>query len=296
MIVKRRESSRSKNSKSISKDRNDRSEPYRHRNEDRSVESQKSKASDHSQPKGRRSDSPPKKRTINLPILIVLDDQVYDNLKRDNFNLLDKVSSNYKIDPVKFEENLKVPDLKGRVLSFTSNDLDEKFDSVEYFVERLFKSYEKNEDRSICCLKILMPENIVSLFIGSKGRQIKQLMFDTRTKIIINQPGQEASHRLVTVEGELYYVKKSIKMISTNIERLSFDKLNHSQDNRNKNYDNKTPRVVAKIVIDEETASKILNRRDNIVRNICRDNNVGIKVFEPPRHLNLKKEERVCVI
>lgn len=290
-----RQSSISKKSKSYSEERKPKPEHYYRKNDKRSVESSRSNDSKKHYSNRNQSNSHERKKDVKLPILIIIDYDFYEELQKDNFTLLDKLKTNYKVEKVVIDDEIQIPELNGKILHINSSNSDDKYEAAEYFVDKYMKFIDIDGNSSSQSLKILMPEIIVSLFIGAKGKQIKQLMYDSRTKLTVSQPGQPASHRMLTIEGEPYYLKKSLRIISNSIERLSFDKHIHSQDNNSKPYDNKNTRVVAKLILDDGIVSHLYNRRDNIIRNICRENSVGIKVVDPPRYLHVKREDRLCV-
>lgn len=286
----------SRSSKSYSGEKKEKQEVYRSHSGRNSVDSRKSKKASKSPENHRRSPSIDHKQPIKLPVFFVVDDEFFERLQRDGFALLEKVKSNKDIDTIKVEENLQVPELKGKVLNFNSGNDDAKFDASEYFAEKYVRSSSDYKDSSsINSLKILMPENIVSLFIGAKGKQIKQLMYETRTKIIVNQPAQVGAYRVITIQGELHYVKKSIRIIVNTFERLSQDKHIHSMNNRAKLPENRNTQVTANIILEDEIISHLDNKRDSLIRNIMKNNNVNIKIFDPPRNLNMKRDERICV-
>ena len=49
---------------------------------------------------------------------------------------------------------------------------------------------------------VLIPEGMVSLVIGAKGRQIKILTHDSYTDIVVNQPIHLMSQRTVKIDGQ----------------------------------------------------------------------------------------------
>lgn len=52
----------------------------------------------------------------------------------------------------------------------------------------------------------MVPNGLVSMIIGTKGRQISKLMKDTNTLIVVNQPLYKMVHRTVSIEGTLKYI------------------------------------------------------------------------------------------
>lgn len=304
MSEKRKESSFSRTSKSFSAERKAGKEFPKARSEQASDRSEKSvksnrsvsKKSFNSPPDQKASQSGEKRKAVKLPIYVVIDGGYYDKISRDGFEVLDKIRTKFLLETMKVDDSIEVPDLKGRVVHiFAAND-DDKIEAAEYFVERYLKATDNNDDSaSDNSLKILMPEGVVSLFIGAKGKHIKQLMYDTKTKIIVSQPTQTAAFRSLAIQSDAHYIRRSLKKIVETIERLATDKQFHNKESRVRTVDTKNSRVMAKIVIEDEIVTHLYNKRDNIIRNIIKDFNVGIKVVEPNRGINLRREDRVCV-
>lgn len=291
-----KESSYSRSSKSYSREKNNSREYYKSENEQKSEKSVRSRRSSKSPQNNQNSNSAEQKKLIKLPIYIVIDDDYYDKLEREGFEIFDKIKSKYVLESMKIDDSIQVPELKGKIVNINSTIDDDRYDAAEYFAERYIKSSEDYKDSaSGVTLKILMPENVVSLFIGAKGKHIKQLMYDTRTKLIVSQPTQTSTLRALTIQADLHYIKKSIRTIISTLERLATDKHYNNADTKPKTSGNRNGKVIAKIIIDDEVVSHLYNKRDNIIRNICKDYNVGIKVFDAPRNLNLKREEQICV-
>ena len=70
-------------------------------------------------------------------------------------------------------------------------------------------------------MMILIPEGLVALVIGGKGRQIKNFMEESGAEIIVNQPVIGMNMRLVTVKGVPKSVTNGILKIYTTLEKFS---------------------------------------------------------------------------
>lgn len=51
---------------------------------------------------------------------------------------------------------------------------------------------------------------MVSLLIGSKGKQISSIMKSSKAEIVVNQPIHKMKHRTVKVEGMFFLTFKKI--------------------------------------------------------------------------------------
>lgn len=60
---------------------------------------------------------------------------------------------------------------------------------------------------------ILIPEGMVALVIGGKGRQIKAFMDDSGADIVVNQPVLGMTQRSVSIRGSPKHVTQAIHKI-----------------------------------------------------------------------------------
>lgn len=301
MSDKQNEGSFSKASKSYSRERQGgreagkpRSDPGSERSE-RSAKSA-SKRSANSPPEHRASPSLERKKLLKLPVYVVVDGAYAEKLERDRFELLERIKAKFGVETMRVDDSIVVPELKGRIVSVFAAVDDDKYDAVKYFASKYLRASEEHDNSSANAqLRLLMPESVVSLFIGAKGKHIKQLMYDTRTKIVVSQPGQPAQYRALSIQGDAHYVKGSLRTVASTIERLATDKQFSGSEAKLRPVENRSARVLAKIVIDDGIITYLYGKRDNIMRSITKDHNVGLKVVEPMRNLNLGREDRICV-
>ena len=70
-------------------------------------------------------------------------------------------------------------------------------------------------------LSILIPENMCSLFIGKEGRNIKQIMSESRTQLDLHTEQYESGYRPVDIKGDLYSITFAIEKISQSLESFN---------------------------------------------------------------------------
>lgn len=79
--------------------------------------------------------------------------------------------------------------MPGKVLVFESEKMSNKSDALYLVLKELMRSQtaqSKNKSRSSLDFMILIPEGLVALVIGGKGRQIKSLMDESGAEIVVN--------------------------------------------------------------------------------------------------------------
>jgi len=63
-------------------------------------------------------------------------------------------------------------------------------------VELEIKNDQNTED-----ILILVPNGLVSIIIGSRGKNIKNLIDSSKASIIVNQPVYKMLHRTISISG-----------------------------------------------------------------------------------------------
>ena len=124
-------------------------------------------------------------------------------LLENDEKILRKIKNDTKAIKLFFDNDLKIPDLDGSVLKISDDSQQKKHNallSVLQEIKRFEESVNKNENSDFSLI-ILVPEGMVSLLIGSKGRQINSIMRDSNTNIIVNQPIHKMTYRTVKIDG-----------------------------------------------------------------------------------------------
>lgn len=68
---------------------------------------------------------------------------------------------------------------------------------------------------------ILIPEGLVALVIGGKGRQIKSLMDESGADIVVNQPVFGMKERSVSLRGGAKHIAYGCMKIYATLEKFS---------------------------------------------------------------------------
>ena len=93
-----------------------------------------------------------------------------------------------------FDYNFTIPDLTGCVLNIKSDDIKRKRDAAQQLLEFIVKhnldepEEEGKKQTDKISILIMVPNGLVSMIIGTKGRQISNLIRDSGANIVVNQP------------------------------------------------------------------------------------------------------------
>jgi polyribonucleotide nucleotidyltransferase len=128
-----------------------------------------------------------------------------------------------------FQYEFTIPDLDGFVLNIKSDDIRKKRDATQNLLEFIVKnniddpSEEGKKHSERISVLVMVPNGLISMIIGTKGRQISNLIKDSGANIVVNQPIYKMMHRTVAISGKPSNVASAIMMIQTIMEDRFFE-------------------------------------------------------------------------
>ena len=113
-----------------------------------------------------------------------------------------------------FDDTLFIPDVDGSVLTIQHDDINQK----AFICKSLFTFLKDNnlcqkKEKGMQNVLILVPNGLVSMVIGTKGKQIINLAKNTKTQIAVNQPVYKMLHRTISITGYPANIAEAVKNI-----------------------------------------------------------------------------------
>ncbi len=112
--------------------------------------------------------------------------------------------------------------MSGSVLHIKGEDIRKKKEGLlhllEYIVKNNLEDEEGKKRNDSISIFLLVPNGLVSMIIGTKGRQISNLIHETRANIVVNQPIYKMMHRTVSISGKPLQVTNAIMRIQEIME------------------------------------------------------------------------------
>lgn len=164
---------------------------------------------------------------------------------------------------VAYEENIQIPDIEGKVIKVQAKSLKVRKKAARILVEEMMAELHKKVGDTITVL-VFIPEGMVSLIIGAKGRQIKVLTQDSDTDIVVNQPIHRMSHRTVKIDGEPKNIARAISMIYGLLEDRAEDFKDITEPAKPFNIN--TIKVTARYVIDHKVVGFVIGRNGQFTK------------------------------
>ena len=157
-----------------------------------------------------------------LDFLIFISTKIKDSLL-DN-KILDSIISQIGGIQMDFDLNIKIPEYNGCLLRIKSNEILKKRDATQHLLDFIVKNNldhpndrTKKKGEKIAII-IMIPNGLVSMIIGTKGKQISSLIEQSQASIVINQPIYKMTYRTVTISGYPEGIANGVMLIQKIME------------------------------------------------------------------------------
>ena len=126
-----------------------------------------------------------------------------------------------------FDYDFTIPDIPGCVLNIKSDDIKKKKEAAQQILEYIKHAPEEDPDEpkklSEITILVLVPNGLISMIIGTKGRQISNLIKESKANIVVNQPIYRMLHRTINIAGKPSCIAEAIKNIYNIMEERYYE-------------------------------------------------------------------------
>ena len=122
-----------------------------------------------------------------------------------------------------FDHSYSIPEYNGTLLRIKGDSLKEKRDATERLLEFIVNNDIDQPEEDKIVILIMIPNGLVSLIIGTKGKQIVALNKDSNTVIVINHPVYKMTFRSVSITGRPPNIADAIMNIHRILEERYFE-------------------------------------------------------------------------
>jgi len=233
-----------------------------------------------------------------LDFLIFISTKIKDSLL-DN-KILDSIISQIGGIQMDFDLNIKIPEYNGCLLRIKSNDILKKRDATQHLLDFIVKnnldhpSDRKKKGEKIAII-IMIPNGLVSMIIGTKGKQISSLIEQSQASIVINQPIYKMTYRTVTISGYPEGIANGVMLIQKIMEDRYNEVDNIEFESPPLNV--MTTQTNVKIVLPEFIVDNICSKRHGnaaFIDMIKSKFDVSTKLGKEHKNRHLDKNDVVC--
>ena len=235
-----------------------------------------------------------------LDFLIFISTKIKDSLL-DN-KILDSIISQIGGIQMDFDLNIKIPEYNGCLLRIKSNDILKKRDATQHLLDFIVKNNldhphqndRKKKGEKIAII-IMIPNGLVSMIIGTKGKQISSLIEQSQASIVINQPIYKMTYRTVTISGYPEGIANGVMLIQKIMEERYNEVDNIEFESPPLNV--MTTQTNVKIVLPEYIVDNICSKRHGnspFIDMIKNKFDVSTKLGKEHKNRHLDKNDVVC--
>ena len=232
-----------------------------------------------------------------LDFLIFISTKIKDSLL-DN-KILDSIISQIGGIQMDFDLNIKIPEYNGCLLRIKSNEILKKRDATQHLLDFIVKnnldhpSDRKKKGEKIAII-IMIPNGLVSMIIGTKGKQISSLIEQSQATIVINQPIYKMTYRTVTISGYPEGIANGVMLIQKIMEERYNEVDNIEFESPPLNV--MTTQTCVKIVLPDYIVDNLCAKRHDIpfIDMIKNKFDVSTKLGKEHKNRHLEKNDVVC--
>ena len=245
------------------------------------------------------SQKDPNLKQPKLDFLIFISTKIKDSLLENK--ILDSIISQIGGISMDFDLNFKIPEYNGCLLKIKSDDIRKKRDATQHLLEFIVKhnlDHNPNEPQKKgekIAIIIMIPTGLVSMVIGTRGKQISNLIEESQASIVINQPIYKMTYRTVTISGYPEGIAKGIMLIQQIMEER-YNEVN-TIEFECPPLNVMTTQTNVKIVLPDYIINSLFTKRhgNGSFVNLLKDKfDVTTKVFLEYKNRQLDKKDVVC--
>lgn len=237
-------------------------------------------------------------KKLHLSIHLYFFSEMIHFLENEQRDFLAEVRERTGVRKAQIDKRIHLTDLRGKVITIFDKDRRTKEAAVDLVLDEYdaFNRGLPGFNPARTSLIILIPEAVVSLFIGYKGSQIKRMMAMFSTKIVVNQPIQNVSFRSVEISGNAEDVRETCKQCISSLQEVARDKNIRHLDVKPKTPSLRFSRSVAKLVVHSRTADFLGRAKAQMVAELEKEHGVRVNIYSDFKLRFLKNSEKILQV
>lgn len=237
---------------------------------------------------------------LNLAIHLYFLPEIIRHLveESDSGSILSKIKQKTGAEKVCVDEKIHLTDLIGKVITISDQTRKKKEWATDLVLDEYQRFMRKGKGLTgrKTSLIILIPEAIVSLFIGYKGLQIKKMMGLFGTRIVVNQPIQDVRFRSVEIEGRIEDIRETCKACVDSLQKVARQKQVRNLEVKPKTPSIKFSQVVCKLVVHFRLCAYLENGKDDFIRELEREFSVRLVIYRDFKSDFVTEAEKILQI
>lgn len=195
-----------------------------------------------------------------------------------------------------FDSNFVVPDMEGTVMVIESLEIQKKKEALKLILDHIenIRKKESEDDHNEMKGLILVPNGLVSIIIGTRGKQINYLIKSSGANIIVNQPIFKMLYRTITIVGKTNKISNAILFIYKIMEERYYE-VEHVEI-ESKPLDLSNTKTSAKFIYNQSCVDYLLEKNSKFLKNLEKNFNIVIKFYQEKHNKLISRNEHITVI
>ena len=198
---------------------------------------------------------------------------------------------------MEFDPTFIIPEYNGCLLKIKGPNLKKKRDAAQQLLEFIVQNNLDDPGKEAkkldkIAIVIMIPNGLVSMVIGTRGKQISNLIKDSKASIVINQPIYKMTYRTVSISGRPSNVSNAIM----NIQRIMEDRYNEVAkiefECRPLNV-TRTPTNV-KLIFSIDVVDRISGKKHSFIDHLQEEFDVSTKIYQDRKNRQLDRKDYIC--
>ena len=214
--------------------------------------------------------------------------------------ILEKIENEVGDVKMEFDSSLVIPEYNGCLLKIKGASLKKKRDATKQLLEFIVGNDldlppENNAKKSeLITIVIMIPNGLVSMVIGTRGKQISNLNKESKASIVINQPIYKMKHRTVSISGKPANVSNAIM----NIQKIMEDRYNEvaKVEFECRPLNVTIAETNVKLIFNLDITERLTYKKNNFSDYLQEDFNISIKTYQDRKNRQLDRKDWIYSI
>ena len=178
---------------------------------------------------------------------------------------LDELTSVSGCDSINLDNATQVPDMPGQILQIESDSVKKREKALLHLLENIAKLERQYTQSSEIECMTFVPEGLVCLCIGHKGRLVSRIKDETNIELTVNQRVAKMSLRSVYCKGKPEDVSRAQAIMYSTLEEQAY-LIKDWAHVKTEQISREDVKLTAKFIVDTEACGFIIGRQGNFTK------------------------------
>lgn len=190
--------------------------------------------------------------------------------------------------------------MEGTVLVLESQERSKKKEALKIIMDHMETIRRKDYEEDVAIKEdfkglILVPNGLVSIIIGTRGKQINYLIKSSGANIIVNQPIFKMLYRTITIVGKTSKISTAINSIYKIMEDRYYE-VEHAEV-ESKPLDLSSTKTSGKFIFSQQCIDFLLDKQNSKILKYIENNfKISVRFYQDKNNKLIGRNEHIIVI